>query len=389
MDFSIPEEALLLQKAMREFVERECLPVEREMMRRDPDWIELPPEIFNHIRSRLKELGFWALDVPPEYGGRGLDTVTYCLITEEQYKTVVGTAHYSPFWGSNSVMIFPALYRASDYIKERYLLPLVRGEKRAALAQTEPEAGSDAAAIKTAAVRKGEGWVLNGVKRFCTMADRADFLYVTAVTDKGKGRAGISVFLVDTATPGLKIERTIPVIRPQYSTELSFSECYVPESHRLQDPGWEVLQEGLGKLRMLMAQGCVGRASRALDMAASYVQQRITFGQPLATRQAIQWMLADSAVEIHLTRLMALEGAWKVDRGLDVRQEASMIKVFATEMAFRVLDRCIQCFGGLGVTKELPLERWLREIRVLRIGEGPSEVHRMVIARNILKGWRP
>jgi len=389
MDFSISEETRLLQKTMRDFVEKDCFPIEQGMMRQDPDWVELPPDIFQELRGKLRRMGMWALDVPPEYGGKGLDTVSYCLVTEEQYRTTLGTAHHSPFWGPSSVMLFPALYRGTPYQKENYLLPLIRGEKRAALAQTEPEAGADAAAIKTTATRDGADWVIEGTKRFCTMADRVQFLYVTAVTDKARGRDGISVFLVDTNTPGLRIGRIIPVIRPQYSTELVFANCRVPDRQRLEGSGWEVTQEGLGNLRMLLAQGCVGRAVRAVELATSYVQRRVTFGQPLATRQAIQWMLADSAMEIHLTRLLALEGAWKVDQGQDVRQEASMIKVFATEMCFRVLDRCIQCFGGLGVTKELPLERWFREMRVLRIGEGPSEVHRMVIARNLLRGWRP
>jgi len=389
MEFTIPEETKMLQMTMKRFVEEECFPVEQEMMRVDPDWIELPQETFNRLRTKLKQLGFWALDVPAEYEGQELDTLSYCLITEEQYKTVVGTVHHSPFWSPLSVMLFSALYRGSDKQKENYLFPLIRGEKRAGLCQTEPDAGSDAAAIKTTATADGDSWVINGVKRFATMGDSADFFYVTAVTDRSKGRDGITMFLVNRETPGIKIERLWRVMRPQYSTEIVFDNCRVPDEQRLEGSGWYNLQEGLGKLRMLMAQGCVGRASRSLDITTRYVQERKTFGEPLSRRQAIQWMLVDSAIEIHTTRLMALEGAWKVDQGMDVTEEASMIKVYATEMACRVLDRCIQCLGGIGLSKDLPLERWYREVRVDRIGEGPSEIHRMILARSLFRGWRP
>lgn len=389
MELFLTEERKIMQKQMRDFVEKECLPIEEEMMHKDPDWVELPPEHFNHIRYKVKEMGFWALDVPVEYGGQGLDTITYCLIAEEECRTVIGTTHFSPLWSPLAENIFPALYRGTDYQKHKYLYPMIRGEKRAALAQTEPEAGSDASAIKTTAVRKDNGWIINGRKRFSTMADRADFLYVTAVTDKSKGRDGISVFLVDTDSPGFRIERIINVLRPQYSTEPVFDDCFVPDENRLEGSGWVILQEGLDKLRMLFAQMCVGRASRSLDIVLNYIPHRITFSKPLSERQAVQWMLADSAIDIHLARLMALDGAWKVDQGMDTRGEAAMIKVFASEMAYRVLDRCIQCLGGIGLTKDLPLERWFREVRVMRITEGPSEIQRMLIARNLSRGWRP
>ena len=382
MDFEISEEQKMLQTAMREFVEKECLPVEQEMLRTDPDWVELPPEVFQDLRNKIKKLGFWAFDVPPEYGGQGLDTVTSCIITEEEHKTTVGSAHYTPFW---RWMGFNALYRGTDYQKENYLYPVLRGEKRGAIANTEPGAGSDAANIQTAAVRDGDDWIINGRKTFITMADTSDFLYLNTVTDKSKGRDGFTVFLVDKGTPGFTEERAIHTIRPIHSWELSFEDCRVPDRQRLEGSGWSIMQEGLGHGRMMYAQRCVGNAVRSLDIALDYVPTRITFGQPLSSRQAIQWMLADSAIEIHLTRLMVLEGAWKVDQGEDVRQVAAMVKLYATEMAFRVLDRCIQCIGGIGLTKDLPLERWFREIRVLRITEGASEVQRMVIARNLLR----
>ena len=258
-----------------------------------------------------------------------------------------------------------------------------------ALANTEPEAGADAAAIQTTATRDDDGWLVNGTKRFCTMGDRADFFLLTTVTDKSQGRAGHTVFIMDAGTPGFNVERIIPVLRPQYSTEISIVDCRVSDEQRVDGSGWDILQGGLSKLRFFMAMACVGRAVRSLDLATNYAQRRVTFGQPIAARQAIQWMLVDSAVEIHLTRLLALEGAWKLDQGVDVRDIAPMVKVYSTEMAYRVLDKCIQVFGGLGLTKDLPLERWYREVRVMRITEGPSEIQRMLIARSLMKGWRP
>jgi acyl-CoA dehydrogenase len=388
MDFTIPEQALMLQALARKFVKEEWFPLEEEMSRQDPDWIELPDETFNKIRARLKELGLWALDVPPEYGGAGLDTLTYSLIAQEQYKSVVGTINLSPMWAHNTIMLFPVLYRSSPYIKEKYLYPLIRGEKRAATAHTEPDAGSDAAAITTQAVREGNSWVINGVKRFTTLADRSDFLYLNAVTDKSRGKDGISMFLIDMNNPGIKIDKIWDVIS-QPTTELVITDCRVSDEQRLEGSGLHIFEDAIGKARVLMVQGCIGRALRGLDLTTQYVQNRKTFGQLLSTRQAVQFMLADTAVDIHLTKLLAFETAWKVDQGMDVRDEANMIKVLGTEMAYRAMDRYIQCFGGIGLTKTLPLERWLRELRVLRITDGASEVLRWVLARSLLKGWRP
>lgn len=389
MDFLIPEKTKMLQDSARRFVNNECIPVEQEMMRIDPDWTELPPEVFARLRAAVKEIGIWALEVPEEYGGAGLDCVSCCVVAEENSKTTIGTSHYTPIWTPVN-MIFPHFYtNTSEYQKDRYLYPLIQGEKHMALANTEPEAGADAAAIQTSAVRDGDGWIINGTKRFCTMGDRADFFLLTTVTDKSKGRGGHTVFLVDAGIPGFNVERIIPVLRPQYSTEIAIVDCRIGDEHRMEGSGWDILQGGLSKLRFFTAMSCVGRAARSLDLASNYAQQRITFGQPLASRQAIQWMLVDSAIEIHLTRLLAMEGAWKLDQGVDVRDIAPMVKVYSTEMAFGVVDKCIQVFGGLGLTKDLPLERWYRELRVMRITEGPSEIQRMLIARSLAKGWRP
>jgi acyl-CoA dehydrogenase len=382
MDFALPPEIFEFKQTVRRFVDEELIPLEGQL---EPDWIELPPALHQTLTEKIKDIGAWAVGVPEEFGGAGLGVLGYTAIREEQCRCVIGTSHYTPFGGE----VPPPLFYATAEQKERYLVPVLRGEKKVAFAQTEPGAGSDAAAIQTRAVRDGDGWRLNGMKRFATLADRADVLLVVAVTDPEKrARGGITMFLVDRDTPGLKIRRIIPVLRPQHSTEIELNDVFVPHGNVLGEvgQGFVMAQKFLVRGRVSIAARCLGVARRALEMSLAYARERRTFGQPLAERQAVQWMLADSYMELHAGRLMTYETAWKEDQGKDPRIEASEVKVFATEMAFRVLDRAIQVHGGIGLTKDLPLERWFREIRVLRIGEGPSEIHRWVVARSLLKG---
>ena len=384
MDFTFSEEMKMMQATMRKFVEKECLPVERELCYKNPDWVELPEEIHRDLVTKVKKAGLWALSVPEKYGGLELDPLTVCLLRVEQSKTTIGTAHYNPFGGDPPGI----LYSCTEAQKEKYLLPVIRGEKRTAMGNTEPGAGSDAAAIATSAIKKGDKWILNGRKLFSTMADRADFVFITAVNDKEKkGNGGITMFMVDKGTPGFTVERQVEVIRPQYSTEISLDNVEVPESQVLGQVGYgfHLFQEWANHGRIMMAASCLGRCERAFKLALAHSKQRVTFGQPLSKRQAIQWMLVDSAIEMKQTWLMMLECAWKLTQKMDARNETAMLKLFATEMAFRVLDRAIQIHGGMGLTKELPLERWFREVRVMRIVEGASEIQRFVIARNLLR----
>lgn len=384
MDFRLPEELQMLQQTMRRFVEKECLPLELELCNTDPDWVELPEKEYNRIANKLKENGLWALTAPTELGGGGVGPLGMVVAQEEKSKTTIGTAHHSPFGGEPPGI----LYNAKGEQVDKYLLPMIRGEKRSAMANTEPGAGSDAAAIQTTAVKQGDHWVINGTKLFSTLADRADFLFVTAVTDKEKrGRGGITMFLVDSDAEGFKVNRKVPVIRPQYSTELIFDQVKVPESQVLGEvgQGFQLFKEWAAYGRIRMAATCLGMAQRALDMSIKHAKQRETFGKPLAKRQAIQWMLVDSALDIKTARLLTYETAWKLENGEDVLEEASMCKLHATEMAFRVLDRAIQIHGGMGLTKELPLERWFRDIRVMRIVEGATEIQKFIIARKMLR----
>ncbi|MBI4641713.1 MAG: acyl-CoA dehydrogenase family protein, partial [Candidatus Tectomicrobia bacterium] len=324
--------------------------------------------------------------VPKEYGGAGLGILAQCIVDEELAKHRLGcyNSTLGVFGGSPP----ENLYLATDYQREKYLYPVLRGEKVGAFALTEPAAGSDPASMETTARRDGDHWIINGTKHFITGGDKADFALVYARTDRGKGRAGITCFIVDRDAPGFRVTQVMPVIRPYYPAQLLFEDCVVSDENRLRSEGegFQLAQRHLGANRITYAANCIGTADLALRMAITYARQRVTFGQPLAERQAIQWMIADSAVEIHAARLMVYHAAWKHEQGKDTRHEASIVKLYATETVGRVVDRAIQIHGGIGVSKDLPLERWYREVRVKRIGEGPSEVHRMVIARNLLKG---
>jgi len=271
--------------------------------------------------------------------------------------------------------------------REAYLAPYVRGETVSAIGISEPGAGADPSAMTTRAVRDGEDWVINGRKIWTSRAADADFTILMAVTDKEKGaRGGISAFLVDKGTPGFNVLRRIPMIAGAFTYEVALEDCRV-EGWKLlgtEGSGFAPMQIRLGTRRLQMAAWSVGMAQRALDMICEFAPQRVTFGVPLAERQAIQWWVADAATRIHAARLMTYDCAWKLDQGRDTRVEISMIKAFATEMAWEVVDHAMQTFGAMGMTKELPLQLMAAKLRTMRIYDGPTEVHKWVVARNLL-----
>jgi len=272
--------------------------------------------------------------------------------------------------------------------QERYLEPYVRGQTVSAIAVSEPGAGADPAGMRTRAERQGDDWVLNGRKIWVSKMDRADWTIVMAVTDRAKGaRGGISAFIVERDTPGFRVERRIPMIGGHQTFELVLEDCRVPASQLLgrEGEGFAPMQARLSNRRLEMAAVCVGRAQRALDMLCEYAPQRETFGAPLSQRQTIQWWVADAATRIHACRLMTYEAAARVDRGEQARMQLSMVKVYATEMAWEVVDYVMQAFGAMGMTKELPLQQMANATRLMRIYEGPSEVHRWVVARELLR----
>ena len=375
------EQRLIIQN-VRRIIREEIRPLEEDL---DPDAYTLPESEHDRLVAMTKEMGLYQMEVPPEYGGPGLDTVTRALVAEElsQHRAGLYAPGYKVF-GSGP----PAhLYNANEEQQEQYLWPVIRGEKEAFFGLSEPSGGSDPArAIQTRGIRDGDEWVINGRKLWNSRADTSDFGIVYVRTDPSAGRNGVTAFIVDTDTPGFRVERLVQVLRSHYTTELSFTDMRVPHSNILGEEGggFRLANEQLTRNRIPYASTCLGVAVYAHELAIDWAKQRETFGQPLANRQAIQWMLVDNEIDIRTGRWAALDAAAKADRGEPYRFEASMAKLICTEGAGRVVDRCMQIFGGLGMSKDLPLERWYRELRIRRIGEGPSEVQRIVMARDML-----
>lgn len=370
----------MLQMMARRYTRDFLMPLEREYLLVD----QLPDAVMEGLRAKARELGLWALPVPKEYGGAGVGMLGYCLVREETSHAVLGAMQGDGVEGAPS----PALYSCNEEQKERYFYPVIRGEKIAGFAQTEPNAGSDPAALEMTAIREGDHYIVNGTKTFISGAGKQDFFTVLARTDpKSRGRAGISCIIVEKGTPGFRISRIIPMMAGEDPAELVFEDCRVPVKNRIgeEGEGFTLGQRFLGVGRLRFGPNCVGIGERALEMAVAYSKQRVTFGQPIAQRQSIQWMLADSAVEISASRLMTYHAAWKCDRGEDYRQEASIVKLFASEMVNRVVNRAVQIHGSLGLSKDLPLEKMFRQVRHKTIGEGTSEIHRFIIARNLLR----
>ena len=383
MDVLMSEEQRMITQAVRRFVREEVQPLERDL---DPDAVELPPGQLDRLKGIVQQMGLYHIDVPEEYGGPGLPLTTRGLVAEEMSQHRAGL--YLPCYGAFGSAGLAQLYEASDEQKERYLYPMLRGEKRAFFGLTEPSGGSDPArAIQTRAVKDGDDWILNGAKLFSSGADRADFGLVFARSDPAKGRRGISAFLVDTDSPGFEVRRVVHTLRSaNYGTELSFDDVRVPAANLLgaEGGGFSLANNNLTRQRIPYSASCVGIAVAAQEMAITYSQQRETFGAALASRQAIQWMIVDNEIDIRTGRMMYLAAAEKAEHGDPFRFEAAMAKLTTTEGASRVVDRAIQIHGGIGVTKDLPLERWYREMRIRRIGEGPSEVQRIIMARDLL-----
>lgn len=375
MDLTIPEELRDLVASVRRFRERELMPLEAQFLMDG----KLDNDTFFDLQARGRKQGFWALDVPEEHGGQGLGLLGACLVVEELFK------HPAMFEFGGSPE--PVLYEAQGDLRERYLKGVVEGGLRSCYAFTEPDAGSDFARIRTTAVRQGDDWVINGTKTFISEADRADFCILFASTAPDLGGRGITCFLVDIGTPGFELSRPIPTMGDGWEPyELTFQNCVVSDAQRLGEVngGWALASEQLTHGRIKIAAFQLGIAQRCIDLAVEWAKQRVTWGKPIATRQAIQWMLADSAVELDAARLLVYRAAAMADNEQHIQNEAFMAKLYATEMAQRVTDRCLQIFGGLGYSRELPIQSFFRQVRVWRIGHGTAEVHRWMIARNML-----
>ncbi|MBI3675417.1 MAG: acyl-CoA dehydrogenase [Proteobacteria bacterium] len=388
MDFELSEEHRMLKDLVRHFVDDELMPLEAGVLAREAAGQGLGIGLAEHKRidEVSKSLGLWGLDAPVDVGGTDLPAVALIGVNEELGRTV--TPYTLPPDSPNLRMLMATV---TERQREAYLAPYVRGETVSAIGISEPGAGSDPAGMTTRAVRDGEDWVLNGRKIWISRADHADFTIVMALTDKEKrARGGISAFLVDKGTPGFNVLRRIPMIGGAATYEIALEDCRV-EGWKLlgtEGQGFAPMQIRLGTRRLEMAAWSIGMAQRALDMMCTFAPLRVTFGQPLSERQAIQWWVADAATKIHATRLMTYDCAWKLDTGRDVRLEISMIKAFATEMAYEIVDHAMQAHGAMGMTKELPLQLMATKLRTMRIYDGPTEVHKWVVARNLLGAKR-
>ncbi|KPD32359.1 acyl-CoA dehydrogenase [Thermus scotoductus] len=386
MDFSLDRETEVLRDRVRAFVEEEVIPREREAVG-DPSRLEA---LRAELQAKAKARGLFLPHLPKELGGMGLNWQATAVVLEEAGRSLLGPLALNaaaPDEGNMHLL----WHVASEAQKARYLFPLARGEIRSAFAMTEPMgAGADPELLQTRAERRNGRWILNGRKWFITGAQGAAFFIVLARAPEGP-----TMFLVEAANPGLRLVRTVPTmdhLAVGGHGELVLEECEVGEEAVLGEvgKGLEYAQLRLDPARLTHCMRWLGVAVRAMELATEYVRRRDSFGKKLAEHQGVQWMIADSYMEIHAARLMVWHAAWKLDRGERVRHEASMAKVFVSETVNRAIDRAVQLTGGLGISEDLPLSVFYREARPFRIYDGPSEVHRTAIGRRVLyRGLRP
>ncbi|MET7472286.1 acyl-CoA dehydrogenase family protein [Micromonospora sp. NPDC005599] len=382
MDFALSDTERAIRDTARDFITREVMPLEQELLRRERAHRPgLEHSELRELQLRARKFGFWGLATPEEYGGMDLPAVTQSLIWTELGRSFV------PFrFGGEADNI---LFHANDEQKREYLVPTIEGERRSCFAITEPGAGSDAANIKLSARRDGDDWILNGEKTFITGGHDADFAIVIAVTDREKGarHGGATAFLVDRSM-GWRSE-FIQTMGEGGPASLVFDDVRVPGRNILGEPGqgFSLGMEWIGKGRYIIPSHAVGIAERALSMAIDYANTRETFGAKIGTNQAIQWMIADSETELEAARWLILRAAWTVEQGMDPRHASSMAKLYGAGMVNRVVDRVLQIHGGMGYTRELPIERWYRQVRLYRIFEGTDEMQRLIISRDLLRGY--
>lgn len=377
MDFSLSEEQLMIRETVREFVRKELAPVAADLDREG----RFPEEIIR----RMAELDLFGLPFSEEYGGTGDGYLAYVLAVEEISRACASTgityaAHCSI--GTGPIYLF-----GTEEQKRRWVVPCARGEMLAAFGLTEPDAGSDAGATRTTAVLKGDYWVINGSKCFITNASRAGVAVITAVTEPGRGTAGISSFIVPTDTPGFKVSPPYEKLglRASDTAEIILEEVRVPRENLLGERGrgFKQFLEVLDGGRISIGALSVGIAQACLDAALAYAKERVQFGRPISKFQAIQFKLADMSTAIELARLAVYRAAWLKDQGLPFTREAAMAKLFASETAVKAALEAVQIFGGYGYIKDYPVERYLRDAKLMEIGEGTSEIQRLVIARQL------
>jgi len=379
MDFTFNEDQSAVIEAVREFCDEELAPKAQET-----DEAGCWPA--GNVK-KLAELDLMGIPVPEEYGGLGMDFLTWTAVGEELSRACTTTG---AVYGAHVLCVYPIMLFGTDEQKRKYLPPLAKGEAIGAFGLTEPGAGSDAGSVSTKAEKDGDHYILNGTKIFITNGGEAETYVIIANVDPSKGTRGMTAFIVEKGTPGFEFGKNEKKMAyPSLpNRELIFTDCRVPKENLLgrERGGFLVAMRTLGVGRIGMAIGAVGLARAALEAAVPYAKQREQFGKPISSFQAIQFMLADMATEIDAARLLTWRSAWLKDLGRPFEREAAMAKLYASEAAMRVTTKAVQIFGGYGYTKDFPVERYMREAKLFEIVEGTSEIQRLVIANHVLRG---
>jgi acyl-CoA dehydrogenase len=393
IDFEIPADAQEIRAKVRNFVHETVIPAEKQLESRPYK------EVLGELRQKARAEGLWCPFIPKEYGGMGLGPLANALVQMELGESYLGALALNT-QGPDDATMLTLLTHGTDYQKEKYLKPLLNGEKRICYSMTEKAAGADATGMQTLAVRDGDNWVLNGEKWFSSGATAADIAMVMAKTNPDAPRhQQFSTFLVELPNPGYQIQRNIPTMAGESRlgetlggghAEIIIKDLVVPHVNIVggEGQGFNMGQHRLAYGRLRHGMHNVAMAQRALDMATKRVLERSTFGKPLAERQGVQWMLADCASELYIARLMLLHIAWKAEKGMDLRQENSIAKVYLANMVHKVVDTAIQLHGALGYSQDTPLARWYTSIRSQRLVDGPDEVHRWTVGRNLLRAYK-
>jgi len=399
MDFSISDELTMIKETAARFTAEELRPLDTILLQRElrmwTDGIRLlPEEDHKRLMNVSRDIGFWGIDVDPKLGGQGLGMLAKTLVVEEMSKSLTGFSHHAFTLPPDA----PNLHYLNEYCTEpqrqKYLVPFCKGELDSAMAVTEPGAGSDVSGIKTTATRRNGKWVINGAKQFISKCDREDvFFILIAVSDKDVPvKQRLTAFLIDKAAPGLTVGRVSPVIGAMPTWSLHLDGVEVGEDAVLGSAGeaFVPLQNRFGIRRIELAAHCTGMADALIKKMIDHANVRMTFGEMLAERQTVQNWIADSTIELQGVRLMLYHAAWKSDQGhKDLRMEAASLKIAATEMLSRVADRAIQVHGGMGLARETGIEYVARMVRIWRVLEGPSEIHRISLAKKLLKNEKP
>jgi acyl-CoA dehydrogenase len=395
IDFEIPPEAKAVRERVRQWVQDECVPAETRVVDKDSY-----KKVLGELRTKARAQGLWLPFVPKEYGGMGLGPLANALVQMELGQSHLGALSMNS-QGPDDATILTLLAHGTDYQKEKFLKPLLNGEKRVCYSMTEKASGADATGMRTSAVKDGnENYVLNGEKWFSSAASAADLALVMARTDPDAPRhQQFSTFIVELPNPGYKIKRDIPTMAAEGPlshimggghSEIEIKDLVVPAENIVGGvgKGFDMGQHRLAYGRLRHGMHNIAMAQRALDLAAGHITNRETFGRKLDERQAVQFMMAECASQLYISRLMLLHIAYKAEHGMDMRQENSIAKVYLAHMVHHVVDTAIQLHGALGYSRDTPLAAWYTHIRSQRLVDGPDEVHRWTVGRNVIKAFK-